>query len=133
MKFLIDTNICIYIIKNSPHSVIEKFHSLKIGDIGISSITLAELEYGVSKSAHQAKNQDALYQFIMPLEILPFDSLAAKFYGQVRADLEQRGKPIGSMDMMIAAHALSLNVTLVTNNEKEFTHVKNLHVENWVF
>lgn len=132
MKYLLDTNICIYIIKNSPRSVIDKFHALRIGDLGISSITLAELEYGVSKSTHKAKNQEALYKFITPLEILHFDSLAAQFYGHVRADLERQGKPIGSMDMMIAAHALSLNTILITNNVKEFTRVKSLHVENWV-
>ena len=132
MKYLLDTNICIYIIKNSPSSVIEKFHSLTIGDLGVSSITLAELEYGVSKSVHKMKNQAALYQFISPLEILDFDTLAAQAYGQIRVDLEQQGKLIGSMDMLIAAHALSLKITLVTNNVKEFNRIPNLLVENWV-
>lgn len=132
MKYLLDTNICIYLIKNSPSSVINKFRSLKIGDIGISTITLAELEYGVAKSSHQAKNQEALTQFILPLEILPFGSLAAEYYGELRTDLERLGKPIGSMDMMIAAHALAASAILVTNNEKEFARVKSLQIENWV-
>lgn len=132
MKYLLDTNICIYIIKHSPPSVIKKFHSLIIGDIGISSITLAELEYGVAKSAHKAKNEEALSNFIMPLEIMEFDSTAASVYGKIRADLENNGNIIGSMDMLIAAHALSINVVLVTNNEKEFSRIKNLQIENWV-
>lgn len=132
MKYLLDTNICIYIIKTSPPSVIEKFHSLKVGDIGVSSITLAELEYGVSKSAYKAKNQEALNQFIIPLEVLSFDCLAAKSYGEIRSALEQRGKTIGSMDMMIAAHALSQDIILVTNDEKEFSRIHGLKVENWV-
>ncbi len=132
MKYLLDTNICIYIIKHSPPSVIKKFHTLIIGDIGISTITLSELEYGVAKSSHKSKNEEALSKFIMPLEILEFDSAAASVYGKLRAELEINGKPIGSMDMLIAAHALSLNVILVTNNEKEFTRIKNLQVENWV-
>ncbi len=132
MKYLLDTNICIYIIKNSPSSVIKKFQSLLIGDVGISSITLAELEYGVAKSAHKTKNQEALNSFILPLEILDFDADAASAYGRIRADLESTGKPIGSMDMMIAAHALSLNVILVTNNQSEFVRISNLQLENWV-
>ncbi|MGD9591488.1 MAG: type II toxin-antitoxin system VapC family toxin [Candidatus Berkiella sp.] len=132
MKYLLDTNICIYIIKLSPPLVIKKFHSLIIGDIGISTITLSELEYGVAKSSHKTKNEEALSQFIMPLEILEFDMAAASLYGKLRADLENNGKPIGAMDMLIAAHALSMNVTLVTNNEKEFMRIKNLKIENWV-
>lgn len=132
MKYLLDTNICIYIIKNSPASVIKKFQSLSIGDIGISSITLAELEYGVAKSIHKAKNQEALNNFILPLEILHFDELAAQAYGEIRNELEKKGKIIGSMDLMIAAHALALNVTLITNNEKEFNRIKHLQTENWV-
>lgn len=132
MKFLLDTNICIYIIKHSPPSVIKKFQSLIIGDIGISSITLAELEYGVAKSDHKAKNEEALSNFIMPLEVLEFDPMAASVYGKIRAELEKNGNKIGSMDMLIAAHALSMNVILVTNNEKEFVRIKNLQIENWV-
>src|SRR5437762_12954363 len=132
MKYLLDTNICIYIIKNHPESVIKKFQTLQIGEVGISSITLAELEYGVAKSAHHVKNQNALHNFILPLEIPTFDALAAKVYGQIRASLESQGKLIGPMDMMIAAHAISLDVILVTNNEKEFNRVRNINVENWI-
>ncbi|MFI4937639.1 MAG: type II toxin-antitoxin system VapC family toxin [Candidatus Berkiellales bacterium] len=132
MKYLLDTNICIYIIKKSPASVIKKFHSLAIGDIGISTVTLAELEYGVAKSAYKHKNQEALINFVIPLEILDFDANAASTYGKIRAELERTGKPIGSMDMMIAAHALAMNVVLVTNNEKEFVRIKGIQLENWV-
>lgn len=132
MIYMLDTNICIYIIKNSPRSVIEKFHSLQMGDIGISSITLAELEYGVAKSAHTVKNQEALTKFIFPLDICDFDSKAAEIYGNIRVNLEKKGKSIGSMDMLIAAHAISLDVRLITNNEKEFNRIKHLQLENWV-
>lgn len=132
MKFLLDTNICIYLIRNSPSPVLKRFQSIEIGDVGISTITLAELEYGVAKSAYKTKNEEALSNFILPLEILDFDAQAASVYGEIRIELERVGKPFGAMDMMIAAHALSLNVVLVTNNEKEFKRVKGLQLENWV-
>lgn len=131
MKYLLDTDICIYIIKNAPISVLKKFESLTIGDVGISSITLSELEYGVAKSSHKTKNQDALEQFITPLEIIEFDYLAAKAYGKLRAELEKSGKLIGAMDMLIAAQAIALNVILITNNQNEFKRVTNLQIENW--
>lgn len=132
MNYLLDTNICIYIIKKKQKELIDKFRTLRIGEVGISSITLAELEYGVAKSQHQEKNMLALEQFLIPLEIFSFDSLAAKQYGVIRTHLERHGTPIGLLDLMIAAHALSLNVILVTNNVKEFDRVPALHVENWV-
>src|SRR3990167_3457664 len=116
MKYLLDTNICIYLIKKKPLQLIEHITSISIDDIGISSITLGELEYGVEKSMHQARNRDALNEFLVPLNIYPFDSLAARIYGNIRADLEKRGKTIGSLDMMIGSHALSLELILVTNN-----------------
>jgi tRNA(fMet)-specific endonuclease VapC len=131
MKFLLDTNICIYLIKQNPAKVIKHFKSHAIGDIGISSITLAELRYGVSKSRHTDKNQQALDEFILPLEIADFDEKAALEYGSIRAELERAGKPIGSMDMLIGAHAYALGVTLVTNNTKEFNQIKNLKIADW--
>ena len=131
MKYMLDTNICIYIIKQKPLRVLKRFKEYSPGDILISSITLAELRYGAEKSLHVKQNLDALSGFIIPLEIVPFDERAADEYGKVRAQLEKAGQPIGSMDMLIGAHALSLGVTIVTNNTKEFRRIKRLKVENW--
>jgi len=131
MKYLLDTNICIYIIKRKPAIVLEKFRELPLGSVTISTITLAELEYGIRKSANPDKNLEALNQFLIPLAILAFDYDATIAYGKIRADLEKKGTPIGPLDTLIAAHALSLNITLVTNNEKEFNRVAGLKVENW--
>ncbi|WP_339793171.1 MAG: type II toxin-antitoxin system tRNA(fMet)-specific endonuclease VapC [Imperialibacter sp.] len=130
--FILDTNICIYIIKQKPPHVFERFRSIPLGKIGISSITLSELNYGVMKSALPEKNKLALAQFLIPLEILPFDNDAAISYGKIRADLENKGTPIGPLDTLIAAHALSLDQTLVTNNVKEFSRVTSLKIDNWV-
>ena len=132
MEYLLDTNICIYIIKKKPIEVLERFQTLALGDIGISTITLAELQYGVAKSTHPEKNQQALQQFLIPLEIVEFDYEASVVYGEVRAYLEKIGQPIGALDMLIAAHAKSMDVTIVTNNEREFKRVPDLKVENWV-
>lgn len=132
MKFLLDTNICIYIIKQKPPGVLQKFNTYQVGDIGISAITVAELEFGVQKSQFPTRNQQALTQFLLPLEIANFDRAAALVYGNLRATLEKRGTPIGSLDTLIAAHALSLQVTLITNNVKEFKRVPNLKLENWI-
>ncbi|MDZ7961800.1 MAG: type II toxin-antitoxin system VapC family toxin [Aulosira sp. DedQUE10] len=131
MRYLLDTNICIYLIKQKPQKVLDKFQTLSISDVGISSITVAELEYGVSKSEQQEKNRTALLQFLLPLEIVDFNQASATIYGSIRSDLESRGLIIGAMDMLIAAHALSLNVTLVTNNTREFSHIPTLLLENW--
>ena len=131
MKFMLDTNICIYIIKQKPVKVIERFTQYSPGDILISSITIAELRYGAEKSLHVLQNHDALNGFIIPLEVAAFDEKAADEYGKVRAMLERKGQSIGSMDMIIGAHALSLGVTLVTNNTKEFKRIRGLKVENW--
>src|SRR5688500_10505061 len=114
MLYLLDTNICIYIIKKKPLDVLEKFKKTPLGEIGISSITLAELEYGISKSSNPAKNRIALNQFIIPLEILNFDISASIEYGSIRAKLETQGKIIGPLDTLIAAHARSMNLILVT-------------------
>ncbi|NET51894.1 MAG: type II toxin-antitoxin system VapC family toxin [Merismopedia sp. SIO2A8] len=132
MQYLLDTNICIYLIKQRPANVFEKFCALDIADIGISSISVAELEYGVCKSQQQDKNKAALMQFLIPLEIVEFDQAAATVYGTIRSDLESRGLVIGSLDMLIDAHSLSLGVTLVSNNLREFSRIPNLSVENWV-
>jgi len=131
MKFMLDTNTCIYLIKQKPPSVLKHLKEHSTGDIGISSITLAELHYGVGKSQHVQKNREALSEFFLPLEIADFDEKASQTYGTVRATLEKAGKPIGSMDMLIGSHALSLGVTLVTNNTKEFKRIRNLKVVDW--
>jgi tRNA(fMet)-specific endonuclease VapC len=131
MKYMLDTNICIYLIKQHPPKVLKHFKSHTVGDIGMSSITLAELRYGVSKSQYVEKNQQALDEFILPLEIADFDEKAAQEYGAIRAEIERAGKPIGSMDMLIGAHAHALGVTLVTNNTKEFKQIKNLKITDW--
>ena len=131
MKFMLDTNTCIYIIKRKPPDVIDRFKRTEISQIGISSITLSELIYGVSKSSKPEQNRMALTQFVAPLEILPYDDEAAQYYGDLRVHLEKRGTPIGALDMLIAAHALSIDCTLVTNNEKEFIRVPELKIVNW--
>jgi tRNA(fMet)-specific endonuclease VapC len=131
MKFMLDTNICIYLIKQKPPKVLKYFRAYSVGEIGISSITVAELRFGVAKSQHIQKNGEALDAFVLPLEIVAFDEKAAKVYGDIRAVLEKAGNPIGSMDMLIGAHALSLGITLVTNNVREFKKIKNLKVVDW--
>jgi len=131
MRFMLDTNTCIYLIKQKPEKVLRHFKAHSVGDIGISSITLAELRYGVERSQQVQKNRQALEEFTLPLEIAAFDEAAAEVYGNVRAGIEQAGTPVGSMDMLIGAHALSLGVTLVTNNLREFKKIKNLKVVDW--
>jgi tRNA(fMet)-specific endonuclease VapC len=131
MKYMLDTNICIYLIKQKPEKLLRHFKTHSVGDIGISSITVAELRFGVEKSEQVEKNRQALDEFILPLEIADFDEKAAESYGKVRTLLERTGKPIGSMDMLIGAHALSLGVTLVTNNTSEFKQIKNLKIADW--
>ncbi len=132
MKYLIDTNICIYIMNKRPADVFNKFKKFKLGEIGISTITVSELQYGVRKSKYREKNQKRLEEFLAPFEILAYDELAAKSYGDIRFKLERRSQPIGPLDQLIAAHALSQGSILVTNNDKDFKRVKNLKVENWI-
>ena len=132
MTYLLDTNICIYIIKKKPLHIFNRFKSFPLGSIGISSITLAELRFGVEKSIQIEKNKMALEQFLLPLDILYFDDNAAIEYGIIRSYLENKGTPIGPLDTLIAAHAKSEGLTLVTNNESEFQRIDNLKIENWV-
>ena len=130
MKYLLDTDICIYIINERPKRVLDRFRKHSVGELGVSSITASELAFGVAKSG-SAKNRAALEGFMLPLEVAQYDLRAALVYGEVRADLERRGATIGPLDTLIAAHALSLGATLVTNNEKEFRRVAGLRCENW--
>lgn len=127
---LLDTNICIYIINAKPVAVLERFQQHQMGDIGVCSVVAAELAFGVAKSG-STRNREALNMFLAPLVVLPFDESAIWCYGDLRADLERRGTPIGSLDTMIAAHALSLQATLVTNNTREFSRVPALRLDNW--
>ncbi len=131
MKLMLDTNICIYIIKRQPSAVIKHFLKYQVGDIGISSITLSEMRYGVAKSKHSVKNAKALDEFIIPLDIASFDKEAVLAYGDIRTTLEKTGTPIGAMDMLIAAHAVSMGVTLVTNNTREFSRIPTLDIVDW--
>lgn len=131
MIYMLDTNICIYIIKRKPRKVLKKFETCHISDVVISSITLSELEYGVAKSSLPEQNEEALSEFLAPLEIIPYDDRAAVHYGEIRAYLEGKGRAIGSMDMLIAAHARSLGLTLITNNIREFKRIPDLKAENW--
>ncbi len=132
MKYILDTNICIYIIKKHPDSVLKKLTQHKINELCISSITCAELNFGVENSQHPNRNREVIETFILPLNIVDFDYMAAKHYGEIRAALQKQGKTIGPLDMLIAAHARSLNLILVTNNKKEFERVPHLKVINWV-
>lgn len=130
MRYMLDTNICIYAIKQRPSGVIEALRAKAARGIGISSISAAELYFGAEKSG-SARNLDALRHFLEPLEIADFNLPAAEAYGRLRRQLEQAGTPIGPLDTQIAAHALALDVTLVTNNLREFSRVSRLRLENW--
>jgi tRNA(fMet)-specific endonuclease VapC len=131
MEYLLDTNICIYIIKRKPAIVFERLRKIAFDSIAISSISVAELEYGVRKSFQPEKNNVALKDFLTPLTIVDFGYAATVEYGIIRSRLEIKGTPIGPMDLLIAAHAKSLDLTLVTNNESEFNRIDGLRVENW--
>lgn len=131
MRYMLDTNICIYAIKHKPEQVFMHLQEHDPIDICISSVTYAELVHGVEKSKAIEKNRVALTLLLSNIEIMNFDPLAADSYGKIRADLEKAGTPIGPLDMMIAGHAKALDYTLVTNNTKEFKRVKGLKLENW--
>ncbi len=128
---LLDTNICIYIINVRPPQILARFREHPAGSLAVSTITACELAWGVAKSQSE-RNQHALQMFLAPLEILPFDASVIWHYGRLRSDLERQGRAIGALDTMIAAHALALDVILVTNNTSEFSRVHGLRIENWV-
>lgn len=131
MNYLLDTNIIVQLIRHRPPQVLARLTSHAIADIGVSSITVAELQYGVAKSSRPAQNQYALDQFLLPLTILPFDGQDAIEYGRVRAYLEAQGLPIGALNTLLAAQALRHNLTLATNNVREFSRVPNLALADW--
>lgn len=131
MRYMLDTNICIYAIKKKPAEVLERLKMNLERGLCISAITLAELEHGVKKSAYPEKNELALMQFLSVLTVLPFDDMASVEYGKICAYLQKQGTPIGVMDMLIAAHAKAEGMILVTNNVREFERVPDLTVENW--
>jgi tRNA(fMet)-specific endonuclease VapC len=132
MRFMLDTDSCITLIKRKPNSILRRLTSLSPGEAGISAISLAELRYGVAKSAQQEKNGLALDEFLLPLEVADFDEPTAESYGMVRAALEKAGTPIGPLDTQIGAHALSLGATLITHNSREFRRIPGLAVEDWL-
>jgi tRNA(fMet)-specific endonuclease VapC len=132
MKYLLDTNICIGLIRQKPAALIKRLTECAPGEVGVSTITVAELMHGAQKSKQVEKNLAALEQFLLPVEVADFDMPASIAYGLVRATLEKSGKLIGSMDMLIGAHALSLNIILVTNNTSEFKRIPELKMEDWM-
>jgi len=131
IRFMLDMDICIDLLRGQATELFKRLQQFEIDEIAISSITLAELQYGVERSSQPTKHEQILAQFCAPLCILLFDTLAAETYGRVRKDLEQAGTPIGPLDTLIVSHALSQNLTLVTHNEREFSRVAGLKVENW--
>ena len=132
MKYILDTNICIYIAKESPIKVLNKFKTLESGMVGMSLVTHAELLYGAVKSNNSKKAYRLINQLIELIPVLPFNNKVAEHYADIRATLERQGATIGNNDLWIAAHVRSQNKIVVTNNEKEFNRVKGLNVENWV-
>lgn len=131
MKFLLDTNICVFLIRNQGERIREHIRSHRVGEIGISAITESELRFGADKSSDPGKNHAVLDRFFLTLPVLAFDSGCAREYGRIRTVLEKRGTPIGSLDTLIAAHALSEGLTIVTNNTGEFKRVPGLRVADW--
>ena len=131
MLYMLDTNICIFLIKRQSDELMHRMRVFHTGEIGVSVVTVAELQYGVSKSEHKERNQTALQAFLLPLDIADFSFDVTVTYGHIRVELERDGQPIGPLDTMIAAQALSLDVPLVTNNTREFERVKGLRVEDW--
>jgi tRNA(fMet)-specific endonuclease VapC len=131
LRRLLDTNACIHVIRRQPQTVLRRLENYGIGEVGVSSVTVAELRYGAEKSSRPEQNLEALGRFLLPLEVLAFGGEAAAAYGRVRAVLERAGTPIGPLDTLIAAHAVSVSVTLVTNNTRELQRVPGLEVEDW--
>ncbi len=131
-NYLLDTNICIYLIKQRPPEVLARFQQIQMRQVHIPTIVLFELYYGIEKNNSQKRNLAALEKFITPFSVVDFTIDAAKKAAQIRSDLEKQGKPIGVYDLQIAACALSLNMTLLTNNTREFERIVGLKLENWV-
>ncbi len=132
MSYLLDTNICIYIIKNQYVDLVKKLREVGIENVAISTITIAELEYGVANSNQLSETMTRLYEFLVPFAIIDFDMDSARYYAKIRKELKDLGQPIGSMDTLIAAIALAHQQTLVTNTVKEFAKVIGLKIENWI-
>jgi tRNA(fMet)-specific endonuclease VapC len=131
LAYMLDTNICIYVMKNYPPNLLEKFNSLA-EQLCISSITLGELHYGAEKSSRGVDNLTAIEHFAARLDVLPFEAKAAAHYGQLRAELERAGTPCGPHDMQIGGHARAEGLIVVTNNSREFNRMPGVRVENWV-
>jgi tRNA(fMet)-specific endonuclease VapC len=132
MRYLLDTNICIYLIKKRPTEVLERFRQHPPKDVAISTITLFELQYGIEKSQYRQRSEDALAKFLLPLDLVDLDHSAAIEAASIRAQLEKNGMPIGPYDLLIAGVARSQGMTLVTNNTREFERIAELRLENWV-
>ena len=132
LLYLLDTNICIYIAKQKPISVLKRFEKMKPGEVAMSAITYGELLYGAEKSQHPKKTKETLNDLIYIIPSLPLTNEVSEHYAHIRATLEKKGKPIGNNDLWIASHAQALNITLVTNNEKEFARISHLKIENWI-
>jgi tRNA(fMet)-specific endonuclease VapC len=128
---MLDTDTCIYIINRRPESVFDRLRAHRVGDIAISTITVSELRYGAEKNSRPEENHQALDSFLTPLEILEYGEAESRTYGMIRSHLERSGKPIGSMDLLIAAHAVNLGAILVTQNAREFERVPDLRIESW--
>lgn len=131
MKFLLDTDICINLIRQKLPETLHRLRSCNLGDIGVSTITVAELQYGATRSQRPEQNRQALELFLIPLAFVEFDYEAALAYGRIRTTLETAGLPIGALDQLIAAQAVSRELVLVTNNTREFGRVSGLQIENW--
>jgi len=132
MKYILDTNICIYIINKRPASVLDVICSKHPEEISISSITAAELNYGAERSQNPHQNRIAVLEFLMPFSLLDFDQRSASYYGKIRKTLESKGTPIGPMDLLLASQAKAYNLIFVTNNINEFKRIDNLRLENWL-
>lgn len=132
MKWLLDTDTCIALIKQSPPKAIKRLSSKPVGQVGISALTLAELAFGVAKSSKPDRNREALEGFLLPLTVVPFDDLAARAYGPIRTALERGGTPIGAIDTLLAAQAVAADLVLVTHNQREFRRIEGLRLEDWL-
>ena len=131
MRFMLDTDTCINLIRKRSDKILARLKRRRPEDVCVSAVTLSELEYGAAKSAAPAKNRLALMEFMTPIGVVPYDDTVAESYGLVRAEIEGMGTPIGPLDTMIAAHAVSLGLIVVTGNEGEFCRVSGLKVQNW--